>query len=1042
MPVAFTLIIAAALGVACGGSSPKEAGDALGDAPADTGDGGDGGLAAVACPWDPAPRELVLPNAEVSGVLSGASRNASTTCTRQRGAGGPDAIYLVRLTERAVLELEVVSELDTVLAIRTACSDPLTELACNDTPATIGVDAGPPTPFDPDGGVTEGRDARLRVSLAPGAYYVIVDEAEPFGVGGSFTLKARATPPPAQATCFGAPLLSDGASLLAEQLDQGEVVGRPCGASPGLKSGERALFYAVRIPPGERLTVRARALGGDRTWRPVLTLLTGCAGAGEGCLSAGTTAADGDQVMRYVNNDAVELSAVIAVSAGNGVTGAIFRLDVNIGPPALNFACTTATPLVDGQTLRGQDLAEGQPSQQACGGDPAASLFYRVRLLPFQSMRVRGEVRNPFVSGPLMLTVQEACEAAARCEALFPDVPYVNGSTARTIVVRANTFPGFPPPLFDLTLALPLPPGGIDVAPRAGLLTSEAGGEATFDVALTSPPLEPVTIGVTSSDPGEATARPSSLRFDPATWDRPQRVTVTGVDDPAADGVKGVTISLAPAESADPRYQGLDAPDVDVTNLDDEPGFRITGLPVGTSERGTRAPVAVFLNRAPAATVRLPVRSSNEGEGKVSVAELVFEPASWREPRRFEVIGQDDLAQDGVQRYQVILGPATSSDAAYAGLDPADLDATNADDDFVSTPAVQLPPPPGCFRVLFGGANQLAVDTGGSTYALLMCDPGSPGPSFDGGAPDVSRDAGADASADAFGDGGSPLRIEAYVVAIGDGGRAIGPSRPLGEAAWARVVAGAAGHVAVLLNGPLGLSLAHSEDGGQSWRHEALTRNVGDAEVAAAGTRIAVAARSPAGAMVFNSENFGRSFTTTSVTSLLPIGSDLLALSVQPDDSLWVATYDGSLRLIRSRDGARTFDDSLPPVGVNLVSGIVAFGRTDLFGVGVTDLVVAPLERPDAFEQVSGLSGAFVAQAMAVHPDGGLTMVDRDAESSGAVLRRLPAGARMFSASRNLPAMNGVALSLPASVVPLSNQAVGLLLHRNGEAWFSVEAFP
>jgi hypothetical protein len=38
---------------------------------------------------------------------------------------------------RTTVELEVVSAIDTVLAIRTACDDPLTEVACNDTPPRV-----------------------------------------------------------------------------------------------------------------------------------------------------------------------------------------------------------------------------------------------------------------------------------------------------------------------------------------------------------------------------------------------------------------------------------------------------------------------------------------------------------------------------------------------------------------------------------------------------------------------------------------------------------------------------------------------------------------------------------------------------------------------------------------------------------------------------------------------------------------------------------------------------------------------------------------
>ena len=49
-----------------------------------------------------------------------------------------------------------------------------------------------------------------------------------------------------------------------------------------------------------------------------------------------------------------------------------------------------------------------------------------------------------------------------------------------------------------------------------------------------------------------------------------QTVTVTGVDDTIVDGDVAYTIITAPALSTDPNYNGFDAPDVSVTNLDND----------------------------------------------------------------------------------------------------------------------------------------------------------------------------------------------------------------------------------------------------------------------------------------------------------------------------------------------------------------------------------------------------------------------------------------------------------------------------------------
>ena len=54
-------------------------------------------------------------------------------------------------------------------------------------------------------------------------------------------------------------------------------------------------------------------------------------------------------------------------------------------------------------------------------------------------------------------------------------------------------------------------------------------------------------------------------------------MTVTGVDDALRDGDKRFTILVKPAQSADPRFNGLDGDDVEVVNQDDEASFSFDG---------------------------------------------------------------------------------------------------------------------------------------------------------------------------------------------------------------------------------------------------------------------------------------------------------------------------------------------------------------------------------------------------------------------------------------------------------------------------------
>jgi len=86
-----------------------------------------------------------------------------------------------------------------------------------------------------------------------------------------------------------------------------------------------------------------------------------------------------------------------------------------------------------------------------------------------------------------------------------------------------------------------------------------------------------------------------SLTFTPENWNVPQTVTVTGVDDLAEDGDVAYAIITAAATSSDPAYNGLDASNVSVTNLDDEVAavLSVTGISPGSMLRGTTISVTI-----------------------------------------------------------------------------------------------------------------------------------------------------------------------------------------------------------------------------------------------------------------------------------------------------------------------------------------------------------------------------------------------------------------------------------------------------------------
>jgi hypothetical protein len=238
--------------------------------------------------------------------------------------------------------------------------------------------------------------------------------------------------------------------------------------------------------------------------------------------------------------------------------------------------------------------------------------------------------------------------------------------------------------------------------------TSEAGLEAAFTVVLQSRPAGAVSVAVTSDDPGEGTVSPAMLAFTPDNWNAPQQVTVTGVDDPDVDGRIDYTVTVGPVTGADPTYTALAPVKVPLANVDnDSPGISVVAMAnLTTTEAGGTAELAVVLNTRPGADVTVPVSSNNTAEGTVAPASLTFTGANWNAPQKVTVTGVNDDVADGNQMFTLVLGVATSADTGYAGVDPADVTVTNIDND---SPGITVAPLTGLTTTEAGGAATFTV---------------------------------------------------------------------------------------------------------------------------------------------------------------------------------------------------------------------------------------------------------------------------------------------------------------------------------------------
>lgn len=224
---------------------------------------------------------------------------------------------------------------------------------------------------------------------------------------------------------------------------------------------------------------------------------------------------------------------------------------------------------------------------------------------------------------------------------------------------------------------------GVLVSAVTGQAT-EAGGAAAFTVTLRSQPTAEVTLPIASRDPTQATVAPAALVFTATNWNAPQTVRVTGVDDAHADGAQLVAIRMGPTTSGDAGYHGLAIPDVTLGVLDnDTAGIVVSGASGSTTEAGGQASFTVALASRPTANVVLALASSLPTEGTVAPAALVFTTTNWSSPQAVTVTGQDDALADGDRPFEVRVGPASSPDAAYAGMAVPSVPLINVDNDTV-----------------------------------------------------------------------------------------------------------------------------------------------------------------------------------------------------------------------------------------------------------------------------------------------------------------------------------------------------------------------
>lgn len=243
-----------------------------------------------------------------------------------------------------------------------------------------------------------------------------------------------------------------------------------------------------------------------------------------------------------------------------------------------------------------------------------------------------------------------------------------------------------------------LPPE-VTALPNTGLQTNENGASTSFTIQFnqvapgsaqslvvvsSSAILEGVVSSTYTGVPGSYTATATGFQVAvPANTTPTFTVTVTGVDDVFADGPKPFTVNVSAS-----GFTALTIPPVQVTNNDnDTAGVTISKTSgLVTSEAGGNDTFTVSLNTKPVGTITMPLSSTLTSEGTLSAGSVTFTPTNWNTAQQVTVMGVDDAVLDFSVPYAIVTGALTTtsaSDSAYTGMNPADVQAANLDDEVI-----------------------------------------------------------------------------------------------------------------------------------------------------------------------------------------------------------------------------------------------------------------------------------------------------------------------------------------------------------------------
>ena len=209
---------------------------------------------------------------------------------------------------------------------------------------------------------------------------------------------------------------------------------------------------------------------------------------------------------------------------------------------------------------------------------------------------------------------------------------------------------------------------------QKNITLNEGGGSAQLMMRLATQPAADVALQLSFDPVNKAATDRENLLFTSSNWNVPQAITLTAIDNQAAEGQQVVKLKTM-VNSTDPAYAQLSVGNITLTVIDNDivkppsaaNGVNLSKQTATVSENGLTDTYTVRLSNIPFADVTVSLSSTPGNQVAIEPAMLVFTPATWDIPQIVTLRAVPDLIQEDAHTV-LITHQSASSDQSYNAI--------------------------------------------------------------------------------------------------------------------------------------------------------------------------------------------------------------------------------------------------------------------------------------------------------------------------------------------------------------------------------------